>query len=401
MDIIEVGSLDRVNDSPANFKKVIFIVNLPLTLSSEKAFYVSQISNSDVLIEYWDVSALFFEVSLVDAVERPYIKKIDTYLTLGLKVKDNDRFSTLYVVQITYEYRSLCLFKFLDRFGCRLAQFDRPGFPMESQNQVRTSILNKILNVRKYPHYWNTVKKKMIMKFANPTPFSIIFAAGMQSVERNRRVSHVLGINHFDYDSYLETDATEARLVDRKYCVFLDEYLPYHSDFTLFGMQTVDAEPYYSLMNEFFERIEVQYGLQVVIACHPKADYSNNPYNGRLLFKYKTKELVKFSSLVVVHASTSNSFALIYKKPILFVYTEQFKKIFEKTLYALMSDLSNRLDARLMDVLEPLEEWDNVERQVKVEKYDAFLLQYLTTDSSMKTHTSKILIDFFKRKTFF
>lgn len=380
--------------------KIIYVINLPLTISNEKVFYIKELIQAGISVEYWDITALFFNATLVDKIERTYATIIESYEALSQKLRLNDSDSTLYVVQITYEYRSLKLYRLLRRSACRIAQFDRPGFPMDSQWQLRSSVLTKLICIKKYPLYLAKIRNIFYQKIAPKHPFEIIFAAGMHAVSRNESSANIVCVNHFDYDNYLESDASITRLVDCEYCVFLDEYLPYHSDFLLYGIQTVEPDSYFASMNALFKRIEDQYGIQVVIASHPKSDYLKNPFNNRPIFKYKTKELVKFASLVVVHASTSNSFALIYQKPVLFVYTTRFEEIFRRSLFALMKDISNRLGARLMNVDEPLDEWSVVESSVDTTKYECFLDQYLTTQMSKHRHTSSILIDFVRTQSY-
>ena len=78
-------------------------------------------------------------------------------------------------------------------------------------------------------------------------------------------------INYFDYDDFLSTKFSQ-RIIPEKYCVFHDEYLPHHPDFSMLGINTVDEKLYYKDLNIFFNLIEETYKVKVVIAAHPKAE---------------------------------------------------------------------------------------------------------------------------------
>jgi hypothetical protein len=68
---------------------------------------------------------------------------------------------------------------------------------------------------------------------------------------------------------------------------------------------------------------------EIVIAVHPRSNYNNLPdyFGGRSCIKGKTGQLIKDSSFVIAHMSTSIGFAVLYHKPIVFITTDKLYKM--------------------------------------------------------------------------
>ena len=54
-------------------------------------------------------------------------------------------------------------------------------------------------------------------------------------------------------------------------------------------------------MRRYFDYLEEKYGMPVVIAAHPKSDYSGGEFGNRSIIKYKTDDLV-FNARMVTFA---------------------------------------------------------------------------------------------------
>ena len=81
------------------------------------------------------------------------------------------------------------------------------------------------------------------------------------------------------------------------------------------------------ICSKFFEFIETSLKLKVVIASHPRADlnYNKNKFPKNLVFQNNTCQLIKNCEACIIHASTSINFAVIHKKPTLFITTNRMK----------------------------------------------------------------------------
>ncbi len=118
----------------------------------------------------------------------------------------------------------------------------------------------------------------------------------------------------------------------KRYIVFIDEYMPFHPDAISLGMK-IEAAKYYEEVESYLDRVSQLFNMPVVIAAHPKADYSKHPecYKGKTILQFKTAELVKNAKLVITHISIAISMALICKIPFLLISTDEV----EKTIYAM------------------------------------------------------------------
>ncbi len=113
-----------------------------------------------------------------------------------------------------------------------------------------------------------------------------------------------------------------------EYIVFIDEYMPFHPDAISLGLK-IEATKYYEEVEKYLDRVSRLLSLPVVIAAHPKADYSKHPeyYKGKTILQFKTAELVKNANLVITHISIAISMALICKKPFLLISTDDIEKM--------------------------------------------------------------------------
>ena len=134
----------------------------------------------------------------------------------------------------------------------------------------------------------------------------------------------------FDYDDFLKGNNIESdkEYVD-KYAVYLYENIVLGPDSLHCGIKAVTtAEKIYPCLNQFFSEIEAKLGLPVVIAAHPKSNYSadSNVFEGRQIIKGHSAELVRASTLVLGHTSASLNFPMFCRKPILIMTSDDIEK---------------------------------------------------------------------------
>jgi len=128
-----------------------------------------------------------------------------------------------------------------------------------------------------------------------------------------------VSVNHPDFEQYKE--ALNRQEVKRKYAVFLDQYLTQHPDELHFWKQDLSAltKIYLDKMNAFFSALEEKWGIEIIIAAHPKSNYANDAFNGRDIIKYQTVSLVKDAQYVISQGSSSFCFPILFGKPFLLV----------------------------------------------------------------------------------
>ena len=111
-------------------------------------------------------------------------------------------------------------------------------------------------------------------------------------------------------------------LLERKYCVYVDESVCYSPDKLLYGMSAAtctDIDAYSANICGVFKKIEETLGCEVVIAASGKYRYppESKIFGGRKLIYDNTNNLIKHSELVLGHSSSGLWQALVDVKPMI------------------------------------------------------------------------------------
>ena len=132
------------------------------------------------------------------------------------------------------------------------------------------------------------------------------------------------------------------------FAVFVDDCLIESLDWRIIGADApIDKEIYFKTLNAFFDQIEIEHDVKVVIAGHPNTEnnsaYKNN-FMDRSVVYSKTCALVQNAHFVMVHASTAVSYAVLAKKPIFtLTSTDIMKTHIGRTVQAMTYALDTRL----------------------------------------------------------
>ena len=154
---------------------------------------------------------------------------------------------------------------------------------------------------------------------------------GMEHVKA-KNAKKIIKSHSFDYDVFLELNNKNSNLNLKPYAVFLDQCVPFHPGAIYRGENSqVTKEKYFPALNDFFTNFENKTGLEIIFAANPRSRYDLYPefLYGRKYFINKTSELVKNSKLVLLHTTTSMSYAVLYNKPIIFITTDEYIKSFD------------------------------------------------------------------------
>jgi hypothetical protein len=209
-------------------------------------------------------------------------------------------------------------------------------------------------------------------------------AAAIKRVPGGGRNKAIIIYSHaFDYDLYMKTlsDDLTLTLDDNKYAVFLDEDMCFHTDF-LYTNTNPPATPekYFSALNTFFKILKTKVGVDIVVAEHPRAGYTTAQkiefFQDCKVYSNVTAQLIKKASLVVCHASTSIGIAVLYKKPILFLTTDEILK----SNVGQNTDLfANILGGTLINIDKKLNEIDILENcsNPSAENYNNYIDDYI------------------------
>lgn len=380
--------------------KVIYINYQPLTKRFFTDYYLDICIENGFEIEYWDISQIYFKkLKLKDMIDLIEVKKILSFRELKRELFRTDIGTTLFITNITFEFKVLRLFRILSKNNCKLAFFARGMYPApikKAKNKILEILssydlrrmINGILN-----RFAFLLKKTGVIK-----TYNIIFRAGSEGIitigagySFELIKSKIVDINYFDFDKFLSNEPDDL-LLTSKYCIYLDEYLPYHPDWQITGEITVKPNEYYRKMNNFFEIIENKMNIEVIIAAHPKAlKYEKtNPFNGRRIIFGKTCQLVRNSLFAITHHSTSISFPMLYGKPIVFITSENQKKIMP-LLYQLTIHLAQFTNSPIIF----FDKYKGEDFSLNVDKsiFKDYKYKYLTSKESENRLSSEIFIE--------
>jgi hypothetical protein len=205
-------------------------------------------------------------------------------------------------------------------FGIRFALVQAGLLPpvapaTEAQPTAWESIKLRVMNLL-------TLRSSVFARLYQP---NLVFAggrAGTEGAARTRVPAH-----SYDYDLFLNKRA--GLTISEALVVFIDQDVPHHFEYDLNGnISQIDADRYYADIRRCLAVAEQALGLPVVIASHPRATYQPNDerFGGRKVVRDQTLELIAQARLVLTHGSTAVNFAVMLRKPMVFITTEQMSR---------------------------------------------------------------------------
>lgn len=167
------------------------------------------------------------------------------------------------------------------------------------------------------------------------------------------------------HDFDLCTEVKKKEIGGKEFCLFMDARWEFHNSSGNLNKRLVSQNKYYPTVNQFLDYVEKETGFSVVIAGHPRSHYdsTNNPFGHRQFIKGKSEELVAKSLFVILHGCTSFNFAVVLKKPALFIKTQE---IVDFRIDPIVDVMANEVGQKTI----------NIDRHSEVQKVDFSELSY-------------------------
>lgn len=238
----------------------------------------------------------------------------------------------------------------------------------------------------------NYFKKNKFKNFL----YDLIIVTG-QFGEKDFRVKiskKVLYSHSFDYEKFYRSKKIKKKYLKKNYAVFLDQNLPVHSGFTLRGEKHIISEKkYYMLINKFFFEFEKKFNIEIIIAAHPRSNHTKlkNPFNNRTIIKKNKIDLIKNSKAVLSHTSTAISYAMIFKKPLIFLNFKEFEKSFDDFY---IRSLARETESCLINLEKFKLGPKNSIFVINKKKYDLYLRNYVKHPKSINCSIWKLLLKY-------
>ena len=372
--------------------KIIYVCFGRLTAKMARDWYIDYLIEKGVTVEYWDVVSLVREEHTEQGELHPgYLHVLRSFGDVERMLRLPENRDALYVLLITYAARFARIFRLFSKYDCRMLYFAWGALPHDPVYKWRKMAAWLATPYAFVKEIVNRSKAIALRKLRLVKPFQIAFVAGDALMAGDNYAARVVPINYFDYDHYVKTKmAGGPRLVADPYVVFLDINLPHHSDLEFCGRPRIDPVEYYRSLNRFFDLLESEYGIRVVIAAHPRANHSSATFEGRQVFRLVTADLVKDAEFVLSHTSTAMSYAVLNAKPLIFIYTDAMAAVYQRLFIREMRTYADYLDAPIYNIDAVSNARQVAVRRVNLQRYERYKYDFLTSQQSENMPTQEI-----------
>jgi hypothetical protein len=297
-------------------RRIVFLTDSAYNRRDHSRFGIELLEKRGVSVEVWDLTSV-----LQPELAARYIPP-DTFTFPGLKTFPSRRetrtalsglrANDAVICLLGYEPSTWDLFRALSRSKAPYAIM--PGGNLPAPEGPRPPLTPARI--------FNALYMRAPMAALGLRPAALAVYLGGEGARRSRHpigpgTEEIWG-HSLDYDLYLSAEGTAA---PSGKAVFLDEYGPYHPDYTRTERRPYSTpEIYYAALRGFFDAFEKATGLAVVVAAHPRSCYEEHPdyFGGRPVVRGGTIKLVRNADAVIAHSSTAVAFAVLYRKPVVF-----------------------------------------------------------------------------------
>jgi hypothetical protein len=220
----------------------------------------------------------------------------------------------------------------------------------------------------------------------------------------NKKKTSIIKAHNFDYDFFIKKKKIKSKKKGN-YLLFLDENLSYWIGFNFFKWKPpVTAENYYPAIDNALHEIAKSSKLNIKIAAHPSSNYETKKIKYKnTIIKNKTFRLVKDAYAVVAHSSTSLQYAIIMKKPIIFITTDEIQntpknKYFREAIPQFARELGKTVFN--VDQLSREHNWKNY-LNVDDKKYEKYIENFIKTKGSQEKLLWNIVIEHIEKDLFY
>lgn len=378
-------------------KNVVILDHEPFSAVKLDHYHITNFLEKGINVEYW---------SLVDCFK--YTRKLQynykgsdhfvTYIKNGKdlrsKMRDYNSKDTIFIIEFWLKFSTFFIFKELSNLHIKWVRIDYYGNPLMGLSIV-PSMKDSLKDIN-FGNFFRKVVSFTSMQYYKRRkeiqPHSFFVTGNNSLADKYKDVT--VSINYFDVNKFSEIE-NDTPLYNYKYLVFLDTMLVDHPDIEMYGFKkSLSKENYFKRMNRFFAEIENKTNSKVIIAAHPKSNYTNE-FGDRICLSSKTAELVNHSAGVITHGSISVSFALLAEKPVYYIYSSELfvNSEFLKFTYDSMIYAAEQIDAQVFDI----DKSENIEFQshVNKEKYRTVLKKYFISNQN-KSNFQLLLENFEK-----
>ncbi|MCX5811387.1 MAG: hypothetical protein NT178_02425 [Proteobacteria bacterium] len=309
-------------------KKIIYFLEEYFNQRDYHRFGIDTMMSNGFDVEVWEFTRLIAPKEYIssnppDPIQWDRHRCFDALETVGEAIKTIDN-STFVISMVHYTLYSLPLFRMLSKQGI---PFSASLFALPVSSGIKELWLRRLKKIT-LKRIFDKTFRMIPFTYCGVKPARIVFSPAEKYMLANYYVinsqSEFLWVHSYDYDTYLGLkDLPQAK--DPSVGIFLDEYLPFHTDYLYLDLPVkISADEYYPALVRFFDYIEESFNVRIVIAAHPRSHYEEHTdyFGGREVVRGKTAELVQNAGFILLHNSTAINHVVLFKKPMIFFTTD-------------------------------------------------------------------------------
>lgn len=296
-------------------KKLIYLNHEPLTDNTKRLWMLDELTRKGVDVRYWDIGAVLKTgIKYPNTILDSRLTTVKSFKQLRILLKQERKDEVYFVDEFPYFWKYLWLRCYLKLVSCKLIRINVFYYSSSSKENFKPRLSDLL---KKIPD-WSLLKLTKLFKLQDyEVVFSPFEKGGKNTIKTNLP----------DYDTFRRN---LSYLKDDNTIVFIDEFFPLHPDFRIkynYKCTEADVIKYRLKMNALFDYLEHRYQKKVIIAAHPKSNYTGLEFNGREIIYGKTSQLIMSCSIVVSHSGLADSYAILANKSLIFVYSSLFKSL--------------------------------------------------------------------------
>lgn len=370
--------------------KIIHIIIGQLPIYNYKALCIKKTQELGAKVEVWDLAPMCqlpktqqkdYKEIIIEVQNKNHLKKL---------IQTNQ--TALFVTAINFEKRFFYLFFYLARYKCKHAKIAN-GWIREYGIST-----NKTLIFLRYFFKKHLLTLCSFFRLISlPDTFFIAGNYWNKSLPNNPKI---IPCNHLLYDEFLEVKNTLPLKNKAEYVLFLDEAHATHPDWELCNMiplnGKITAQEYYQKMQKVFDLFEEKYQLPVVIAAHPKAQYTGDEFGvgafgKRKIIANQTMKLSFNAKAFIAHSSTSRLLAILQQKPIYLIRLSVFDTYLHPISTLIANDHLYFCQETGSVLVEEKNNYSFEAIQPNLDYYHKYLYTYYTSKETENTYTLDII----------
>ncbi len=360
-------------------------------------FDVLYLINNGYVVEYWDVSNITIPgYSVKNCIPPEGLVNVKFENKKEFIGRVNKERHSYFIVYMNCCPKSFFCYRILSKFNCFQIYWVNGVLPAVSKI-TRYSQYIRILSLDNILQIFQKIIFSLLLNTKLIRPVNILLktcdiASNKGGCKINDKTK-VFPFNTLDFQQTLLQNNVDP-FPNERYIVFLDQYLPFHPDNKMRGIN-YDPSDYFMQMNHFFNRIEEKLSCKVIIAGHPAVEDRQSYctyFNGRKVVYDNTMVLIKNSIATIAHFSTAVSYSVIFKKKIFFVFSEDMKNT-SPLQYSMGNNISSMLKSRIIELNNKSNFDIDFDLDINLAAYDNYKHLYLVNRDSQNEQNGKLLID--------